>query len=161
MFSIYFGKSFVAGGNLALSGVDFVQFDGVIEPVFCISVAAPSPEMVLPSPGTILLPVAPGTFGLSAGLTAPEPGPAARSAGGGIAAVDRAAVDRASVDRAAGMSVHPAKPNPMLSAVKVVTILFTTVFPFIRHDMRRPDGGWLPRPSDRRGPLRCCPWSIG
>jgi hypothetical protein len=47
--------------------------------------------------------------------------------------------DTAAGDWAAGMSVQPTKPNPMSSAVRAVTILFITVFPFGRHDMQHPN----------------------
>jgi hypothetical protein len=132
----------------ALTKPHVAQLDGVIGAVLCISVAAASPEMVLLSPGTIVLPVAPGTFGLLAGLIEPAPGPEIM--------FDES--DTAAGDWAESMSVHPTKPNPMPSAVRVVTILFITVFPFGRHDMRHPDVDWLLRLSDRRRRLRCCPW---
>jgi hypothetical protein len=89
--------------------------------------------MVLWSPGTIARPVAPGTFGLLAGLVTHAPGPAT--------ILDDAEVD--SDTDGPGVSEHPTKPKTIPNAVKVVAILFIPVFPFDRHHKLHPGGHYL------------------
>jgi hypothetical protein len=89
--------------------------------------------MVLRSPGTIVRPVAPGTFGLFAALVTHAPGPAT--------ILDDGEADSAT--EGADVSEHPTKPKTIPNAVKVVAILFIPVFLFNRHHKPHPGGHYL------------------